>query len=95
MLPISLAISCVPERRRPRSGDYLGVLGVLLGVIAFLVAVGQPGTGRRPSPGATGLTVILVLVIGAMFAAAAARRTRRARAATTGRWPVPTSVGLQ
>lgn len=84
MLPVSLGVSVLLGGRRPRAGDYLGVLGVLGGLAAFLILIGHPGAGHVPGPRVLGTAVILVLLIGLGLAAAVTGRTRIVRGATFG-----------
>ena len=55
MLPVSLAVSFAMTRRRPTTGDYLGVLGVLGGLSVFLVTIRAPAGAAFPGPVSTQL----------------------------------------
>ena len=84
MLPVSLAVSSLLGWHRPRTGDYLGVLGVLGGLAVFLMLIGDPGSGHVPGPRFLSMTVVLVLATGMVLTAVVTGRQSVLRGATYG-----------
>jgi drug/metabolite transporter (DMT)-like permease len=84
MLPVALAVSFLMGGHRPRTGDYLGVLGILLGLAVFLIVVGEPGNGHVPRPRYIGMAVILVLLGGVVVCLLVIGRNRYVRGAVWG-----------
>ncbi|MGI8677424.1 MAG: DMT family transporter [Jatrophihabitans sp.] len=84
MLPVSLLVSFLLGGHRPRIGDYLGVLAVLGGLAVFLAVIGRPGSGHVPHARFLGMTVLLVLVVGALLAVSVTGRSKTVRGAMYG-----------
>ncbi|HVI18866.1 MAG TPA: DMT family transporter [Gaiellales bacterium] len=84
MLPVSLIVSAALGWHRPRTGDYLGVLGVISGLAVFLVLIGNPGAERLPPPRTFGLVVLVVLAVGVLLCVLVAGRTQIVRGAVYG-----------
>lgn len=84
MLPVSLGVSFAMGGHRPTRGDLLGVLGVILGLGAFLGLIGAPRTESLPHTRTLALATILVVVGGAVLAAVVAGRNRIIRGAAYG-----------
>jgi drug/metabolite transporter (DMT)-like permease len=84
MLPVSLIVSATLGWHRPRTGDYLGVAGVVGGLALFLVLVGNPGAEQLPRPRMLGLAIGLVLAIGVVLCLVAAGRNKVVRGAVYG-----------
>lgn len=84
MLPVSLAFSFFAGGHRPQPGDYLGVLGVLGGLAAFLALIGSPNDVHVPRPRYLVMTVLGVLLVAGLLALLARGRNRIIRGATYG-----------
>jgi drug/metabolite transporter (DMT)-like permease len=63
-LPVSLPVGWLLGGPRPRATDLLACLGIIGGLGAFFVLVGDPGPGRSLTPWPTALTVVAILVVG-------------------------------
>jgi drug/metabolite transporter (DMT)-like permease len=81
MLPVSLVVSAALGWHRPRTGDYLGVIGVVSGLAVFLALIGNPGAEHLPHPRNLALSVALVLAVGGVLCAAVVARNRTVRGA--------------
>lgn len=84
MLPVALGVSWLMGGHRPRRGDYLGCLAILLGLAVFLGLVGKPGEARVPHSRIIGLAVILVLIGGIVLCLLVVGRNRVLRGAVYG-----------
>jgi drug/metabolite transporter (DMT)-like permease len=84
MLPVSLVVSAALGWHRPRTGDYLGVIGVVSGLAVFLALIGNPGAEHLPHPRNLALSVALVLAVGGVLCAAVVARNRTVRGAIYG-----------
>ncbi len=84
MLPVSLAVSYFLGGHKPQFGDYLGVLGVLGGLAAFLVLIGKPGHERVPHSRYMALAILIVLVGGVVLALVVTGRNKTIRGAMYG-----------
>jgi drug/metabolite transporter (DMT)-like permease len=84
MLPVALIVSATLGWHRPRPGDYLGVLGVVAGLAAFLSIIGNPGAVHLPHPRALAGTVALVLGVGLALCLVVIGRNRVVRGAVYG-----------
>ena len=62
MLPVALAVAFVWFGRRPRRGEYVGVVAVVGGLGLFLALIGSPSEVRVPPVRYLALTVVIVLV---------------------------------
>ncbi|MEO9138333.1 MAG: DMT family transporter [Jatrophihabitans sp.] len=84
MLPVSLAFGSFTGGRRPKMGDYLGVLAVLGGLATFLALIGVPHDGHVPHPRFLVMTVLGVLLLVVLLALLARGRNRVIRGAVYG-----------
>ena len=84
MLPVALGVSWMMGGHRPRRGDYLGCLAVLLGLAVFLGLVGKPGDARVPHARVIGFAVILVLIGGIVLCLLVIGRNRVVRGVVYG-----------
>lgn len=64
MLPVSLGVSYLMGGHKPRTGDFLGVIGVLGGLSVFLALIGHPGNAHVPRSRYIVLALVIVLVAG-------------------------------
>jgi hypothetical protein len=84
MLPVSLVVSWMLGGHKPTRGDLLGVLGVLGGLGLFLALIGSPAPGHVPRPRFIGLTIGILLSVGALIAGWATGRRQVLRGALYG-----------
>lgn len=84
MLPVSLVVSAMTGGPRPRVGDYLGVLSVVLGLGTFLALVGSPSGEHIPKPRYLVITILAVLIVGGLLALLASACTRIVKGAGYG-----------
>jgi drug/metabolite transporter (DMT)-like permease len=84
MLPVSLVVSGVLGWHRPRTGDYLGVVGVLGGLALFLALIGHPGAEHVTRPRVLGMAIILVLLAGVALCLVVAGRNQVVRGVVYG-----------
>jgi drug/metabolite transporter (DMT)-like permease len=84
MLPVSLIVSASLGWHRPRPGDYLGVLAIVGGLAVFLYLVGRPGPEHLPPPRVLGMTIVLVLLVGAALCFAVTGRSGIVRGSVYG-----------
>ena len=84
MLPVALAVSVAMGGPRPTRLSYLGCVGVLGGLGAFLALIGEPSTESLPGPRHIAMAVVAVLVIGAVLVLLASGRRRTIRGAVYG-----------
>lgn len=83
-VPVSLPVARALGGPKPRRGDYLACSAIIVGLAAFFVIVGDPGSGRPLRPGAAAIATGLVLGIGGVACAAVRTRSARLRAGTYG-----------
>ena len=84
MLPVSLVVSWLLGGHRPTRGDLLGVVGVLGGLGLFLALIGTPSPGHVPRPRFIGLTIGILITVGAFVAGWATGRRQVLRGALYG-----------
>jgi hypothetical protein len=89
-LPISLAVSWVMGGPRPGRGEYLACIGILVGLAAFFVLIGDPGEGRNASVRPVLLIAGAIFIVGSAACLAVRGRPAGLRAgiygATAGAW---------
>jgi drug/metabolite transporter (DMT)-like permease len=84
MLPVSLFVGFLLGGPRPRTPDYVGCLGVIGGLAAFLSIIGQPHSGRVPHSRPMAMAVLAVLLIGLVICIVVRKRGSIARGAAYG-----------
>lgn len=67
MLPVALIVGWLVGGPRPNTADYIGCAGVVGGLIAFLLLIGEPGSGHAPHARYFAMTVLLVLAVGVVL----------------------------
>ena len=84
MLPVALGVSVLTGGPRPTRSSYLGSLGVLGGLGAFLGLIGEPSTESVPRPGDVAVAVLAVLVVGGLLVLVVSGCRRMIRGAVYG-----------
>ncbi|WP_375497310.1 DMT family transporter [uncultured Jatrophihabitans sp.] len=84
MLPVALGVSVLMGGPKPTRTSYLGCVGVLGGLGAFLALIGEPTTEHVPRPHYILMAVIAVLLIGGLLVLLASRCRRIIRGAVYG-----------
>lgn len=84
MLPVALIVGWLTGGARPGRGDVLGCVGVVGGLAAFLVLIGNPGGGHVPHAHRMAIMIIAVLLLGAALSLAVLRRGATLRGAMYG-----------
>lgn len=84
MLPVALAVSSIWNRTRPHKGDYLGCVGVLVGLGVFLGLVGKSSAGHVHRPRDLALAAALVLGTALWLSIAVTGRNKIIRGAMFG-----------
>ena len=84
MLPVALGVSVLMGGPKPNRSSYLGCVGVLGGLGAFLALIGEPTTESVPRPRDIAMAVLAVLVIGGLLVLLASGRRRTIRGAVYG-----------
>lgn len=84
MLPVALGVSVVTGGPKPSRLSYLGCVGVLGGLAAFLGLIGEPSTESVPRPRVIAVAVLAVLVVGALLVLLVSGRRPMIRGAVYG-----------
>ena len=85
MLPVALMVGVVTGwHPRPRTGDYLGTLGIVGGLALFLVLIGEPPSEHVPRSRSLALAVMVVLLAGVAVMLAVTGRNKTIRGAVYG-----------
>jgi drug/metabolite transporter (DMT)-like permease len=83
-LPVSLFVGYLLGGPTPRRADYGACLAILAGLGVFFVLLGSPGDGRAPHPREVVMTVVIVLLAGALLCGAVSRQGSTVRAGVYG-----------
>jgi drug/metabolite transporter (DMT)-like permease len=84
MLPIALVVGWRLGGPRPRTGEWLGSAGIILGLASFLALVGKPGEGHTPQARYIALTIAIVLLVGALISVSVLKRGATLRGSVYG-----------
>jgi hypothetical protein len=69
---------------RPRTADWLGSAAIIVGLASFLALVGKPGEGHTPLARYIALTIVIVLLVGALISLSVLKRGATLRGSAYG-----------
>lgn len=84
MLPVAMLVGWLTGGVRPNRIDYASALAVVGGLSGFLILIGQPAPGHAPRARWFALTVLIVLVVGAVVSLSVRGRKPVVRGAVYG-----------